>query len=200
MKMSRSSGHRASLSTSWRGWHGERVTVVLTGEGSDETLAGYTRYAWTLLNSTHGPYVSFDHAGIPAQPRAKGNSAQRLCPRRCIASWSILSWCVTALRGRRSTSTISIRRSRPANIAELLTPRSTAAHAGDAYDGSMEPWERSSGDLLHRLLYTDINTYLIELLMKQDQMSMAASIESRVPFLDHQAGGIHGAHTGRAFD
>src|SRR5438477_8504458 len=29
----------------------ERATVVLTGEGSDETLAGYTRYAWTLLNS-----------------------------------------------------------------------------------------------------------------------------------------------------
>src|SRR6266567_7545598 len=29
----------------------ERVTVVLTGEGSDETLAGYTRYAWTLQNS-----------------------------------------------------------------------------------------------------------------------------------------------------
>ena len=28
----------------------QRVTVVLTGEGSDETLAGYTRYAWTLLN------------------------------------------------------------------------------------------------------------------------------------------------------
>ena len=41
------------------------------------------------------------------------------------------------------------------------------------------------GDLLHRLLYTDIKTYLVELLMKQDQMSMAASIESRVPFLDH---------------
>ena len=39
--------------------------------------------------------------------------------------------------------------------------------------------------LLDRLLYTDIKTYLVELLMKQDQMSMAASIESRVPFLDH---------------
>jgi asparagine synthase (glutamine-hydrolysing) len=34
-------------------------------------------------------------------------------------------------------------------------------------------------------LYTDIKTYLLELLMKQDNMSMAASIESRVPFLDH---------------
>jgi len=50
----------------------------------------------------------------------------------------------------------------------------------------MHAWEKSSGDLLHRLLYTDINSYLIELLMKQDQMSMAASVESRVPFLDHE--------------
>ena len=49
----------------------------------------------------------------------------------------------------------------------------------------MYHWEKSSGDLLHRLLYTDIKTYLVELLMKQDQMSMAASVESRVPFLDH---------------
>jgi asparagine synthase (glutamine-hydrolysing) len=31
-----------------------------------------------------------------------------------------------------------------------------------------------------------IRTYLVELLMKQDQMSMATSIESRVPFLDHE--------------
>ena len=43
-----------------------------------------------------------------------------------------------------------------------------------------------SSTLLDRLLYADIKTYLVELLMKQDQMSMAASIESRVPFLDHK--------------
>ena len=40
--------------------------------------------------------------------------------------------------------------------------------------------------LLDRLLYADIKTYLHELLMKQDQMSMATSVESRVPFLDHK--------------
>ena len=40
--------------------------------------------------------------------------------------------------------------------------------------------------LLNRMLYTDTKTYLHELLMKQDQMSMAASVESRVPFLDHK--------------
>src|SRR6202035_2463009 len=38
---------------------------------------------------------------------------------------------------------------------------------------------------LQRMLYADQKTYLVELLMKQDQMSMACSIESRVPFLDH---------------
>src|SRR5581483_4280176 len=38
---------------------------------------------------------------------------------------------------------------------------------------------------LDQLLAADMKTYLQELLMKQDQMSMAASIESRVPLLDH---------------
>ncbi len=41
-------------------------------------------------------------------------------------------------------------------------------------------------EILDKLLYADTKTYLHELLMKQDQMSMAASIESRVPFLDHK--------------
>jgi asparagine synthase (glutamine-hydrolysing) len=36
------------------------------------------------------------------------------------------------------------------------------------------------------MLHADQKTYLVELLMKQDQMGMAASIESRVPFLDHE--------------
>ena len=48
--------------------------------------------------------------------------------------------------------------------------------------------ETDATSLLDRLLYADIKTYLHELLMKQDQMSMAASIESRVPFPRSQAG------------
>jgi asparagine synthase (glutamine-hydrolysing) len=42
-----------------------------------------------------------------------------------------------------------------------------------------------AGNPLEALLRLDQRTYLEELLMKQDTMSMATSIESRVPFLDH---------------
>ena len=57
--------------------------------------------------------------------------------------------------------------------------RSLCANAGLLGPGA------GADSLLGRMLYTDQKTYLVELLMKQDQMSMASSIESRVPLLDH---------------
>jgi asparagine synthase (glutamine-hydrolysing) len=57
----------------------------------------------------------------------------------------------------------------------------------DPYREMNRYFENTDADsLLDRMLYTDTKTYLHELLMKQDQMSMAASVESRVPFLDHK--------------
>jgi asparagine synthase (glutamine-hydrolysing) len=72
--------------------------------------------------------------------------------------------------------------------ASLLRPAiSVHATTEAAYGPSRACFDSPNGDstVLDRLLYTDLKTYLVELLMKQDQMSMAASIESRVPFLDH---------------
>ena len=161
----------------------ERVTVVLTGEGSDETLAGYTRYAWTLMNARmDGVYRSVTPAFV-----------------RDLVRKGITSGPLGATLHRKLEHTFLVRDGSywpsfyfdnfysafsSAEEADLLTDAARRA-ARDAYAGSMSYWERSSGELLHRLLYTDIKTYLVELLMKQDQMSMAASIESRVPFLDH---------------
>jgi asparagine synthase (glutamine-hydrolysing) len=57
---------------------------------------------------------------------------------------------------------------------------------GPVYENYMSLWNsRADEPLLPRMLYADQKTYLVELLMKQDRMSMASSIESRVPFLDH---------------
>lgn len=161
----------------------KHVTVVLTGEGSDETLAGYTRYAWTVMN-----------ARMDKAYRTVTTSGIRSLVRKAIHASPL-----SATLHRKLDHTFLVRdgNSWPsfyydnfysafsaADQAELLTPAAKAA-ATDAYAGSMQAWERSDGDMLHRLLYADINSYLIELLMKQDQMSMAASVESRVPFLDH---------------
>ena len=75
----------------------------------------------------------------------------------------------------------------PHRIAGLLSPAMRSKVAGiDAYAAYHQALAATDAPtLLGKLLYADTKTYLHELLMKQDQMSMAASIESRVPFLDH---------------
>ncbi|MGA2923333.1 MAG: asparagine synthase (glutamine-hydrolyzing) [Candidatus Sulfotelmatobacter sp.] len=162
----------------------EHVTVVLTGEGSDETLAGYTRYPWTLLNSRlDNAYRAVTTTGLRRTvQRAIEASPLTASLRRKLEHTFLLrdgnSWASFYYDNFFSAFAAD-------EQAGLLTP-AAAADAGDAYAGSMETWKRSHGDLLHRLLYADLNSYLIELLMKQDQMSMAASVESRVPFLDHE--------------
>jgi len=164
----------------------ERVKVVLTGEGSDETLGGYARYAFTLKNAALDRYYrGLVPGAVRRQIRGAIQNSSWISAtlRRKLAhtplardgnSWASLYFdnflCAFSERDQSSLLSNEI-------AAEFRT--------GAAYKSSLEYWDRSSGDTLHRLLYTDIKTYLVELLMKQDNMSMAASIESRVPFLDH---------------
>jgi asparagine synthetase B (glutamine-hydrolysing) len=52
---------------------------------------------------------------------------------------------------------------------------------------SLGQYERCQGDHLRRMLYVDCHTWLADnLLERGDRMSMAASIENRPPFLDHE--------------
>jgi len=161
----------------------ERVKVVLTGEGSDETLGGYARYAWTLWNSRMGGIYRIL---MPAWLRHRVLQGINASP--LGASWHRKLEHTFLMRDGRAWPSFYFDNFYSAfsaqDAAELLTEPTRLA-AEDAYVSTMRYWMESSGHLLHRMLYTDIKTYLVELLMKQDQMSMAASIESRVPFLDH---------------
>jgi asparagine synthase (glutamine-hydrolysing) len=164
----------------------ERVTVVLTGEGADETLAGYTRYAFTLKNA------AMDHVYRSVVP-----GFLRRGLRNTVATSSLLGATVRrklehtflAKDGNSWASFYFDNFFSAFGEAEqngLLTGDFAREVApSTAYKNVLDYWEHSSGEMLQRLLYTDIKTYLVELLMKQDNMSMAASIESRVPFLDH---------------
>ncbi|MBV6521913.1 MAG: Asparagine synthetase [glutamine-hydrolyzing] 1 [Gemmatimonadaceae bacterium] len=162
----------------------ECVKVVLTGEGSDETLAGYNRYRVTIYNTSIGrryerlaPVFVRDAVrhGVDTLP-AGSRVRQRLSrtflmlpsdlPSLYFDNFAVFS------RTRQ---------------ARLLAPAFAANLKDcDPYFAAREALSRTDArSLLDRLLYADTKTYLHELLMKQDQMSMAASIESRVPFLDH---------------
>ncbi len=160
------------------------VTVVLTGEGSDETLAGYTRYPFTLWNARlNRVYRLLTPAGLRRWARgAIADSAWLSADLRRKLQHTFLardgkSWVsfyfdnfFSAFSEEQATDL----------LADELRPVPDAA-----YRDLLAYWEKSSGSVLRRMLYTDIKTYLVELLMKQDNMSMAASVESRVPFLDH---------------
>jgi asparagine synthase (glutamine-hydrolysing) len=160
----------------------DHVTVVLTGEGSDELLAGYGKYPRALLNWRAGrlwslapdPIRQFvQDTIVPRLPSRVGRYARRsfLAMPRTPEAMFFDNFAAIGLR-RQST---------------LLDPRIASAGSAQAYAASRTYFDSPNGHstTLDRLLYADLKTYLVELLMKQDQMSMAASIESRVPFLDH---------------
>jgi asparagine synthase (glutamine-hydrolysing) len=160
------------------------VTVVLTGEGSDELLAGYGKYPRAIANWRAGGA----YAAVPAPLR--GWVASSLLPRLPAGLGHYATRSFLAMDRTPEAmffdnfAAIGLKRQR-----ELLSARMAAmATADQAYGASRACFDVPNGSstLLDRLLYTDIKTYLVELLMKQDQMSMAASIESRVPFLDHR--------------
>jgi asparagine synthase (glutamine-hydrolysing) len=160
----------------------EQVKVVLTGEGSDELFAGYHRYQHYLFNRRWADRYRV----IPASLQFR--------VRRFIGQSNMLSADLrrklqhTFLARENTVESLQLDNFYGAfSAAErqdmLLTGRT--AEAENSYREYLGYWNSRNGSVLSQMLYADQKTYLVELLMKQDQMSMACSIESRVPFLDH---------------
>ncbi|MBS0612591.1 MAG: asparagine synthase (glutamine-hydrolyzing) [Proteobacteria bacterium] len=162
----------------------QHVKVVLTGEGSDETLAGYNRYRITAYNARIGAAYARWVPGFVRGAVRKGIEILPAASALRQKSMRTFLWRGSDLDDLYFDNFAVFGR---AAQGQLLDARLRTSLAGvDPYAAYHAALERVQGKpLVAQLLYADIKTYLHELLMKQDQMSMATSIESRVPFLDH---------------
>jgi asparagine synthase (glutamine-hydrolysing) len=156
----------------------EHVKVVLTGEGADELFLGYNRYRVTLWNARFGRAY---WAIAPRSLRQHVRDFVETLP-ESIARYARRGF-VALEPGYRSLFFENF-----AVFPEALRSRLLAFHLSsselDPYVVQARCYEEGVGTMLERMSRVDLQTYLQELLMKQDQMSMASSIESRVPFLD----------------
>jgi len=154
------------------------VKVVLTGEGSDELFAGYGRYPRALLNLRAGGALD---AVLPNA--ARGSLARAI---RRLGDDYVGSRLKRSFLARASSFEESYLEPF-ADFDAAHRARVLNGHAGGAYSelGPLIDRELLAVNPLEAMLRFDQVTYMEELLAKQDQMSMAASLESRVPFLDH---------------
>jgi len=152
------------------------VKVVLAGEGGDELFAGYPKYAADRLAGL-----------VSALPPEVTRALSRLLPyrqRRVRLALEALSIRNEAERSATWFASFS-REEREDLFSPEFLAQVDPAHPARIFEGYLEKVRDRSP--LKRMLYADLKVWLPDnLLLRGDQMTMAASIEERVPFLDHK--------------
>ena len=163
------------------------VTVLLSGVGGDELFAGYRKhvaYRWAQMyrfvpGAIRSRMLEPFLLGLPSfrGTRVKGFArlAKKMARSASLPDQDAFLTNCTYLDADQKTS--------------LYTPEFRQQIEG------MEPWSahRSCFDRVHdadfvnQMLYVDIKQFMVSLNMNyNDKMSMAASVETRVPFMDHE--------------
>jgi len=161
------------------------VTVVLNGDGGDETFGGYGRYA--RLDALR----RLDR--VPGALRRAGASVGRRLPTtgRADAPMSRLNRLAETLALDPAQRYIAYMSSMGGGLqrAELYTPEFNALVGESvADDVLLEPWRTTTASsLVDTMLDVDTATYLPgDLLTKIDIATMAFGLEARSPLLDHE--------------
>jgi asparagine synthase (glutamine-hydrolysing) len=153
----------------------EHVTVVLSGDGGDELFGGYEKYLvegrerrWDALLRPLRPVLAALSRAVP--PGVRGHNRLR---HFSLAGQSRYLDAGTLLRRE------DRRRLLLPHVMERIASVKNTATRPDRRSPTDDGW-------LSELQYLDLKTYLpLDILTKVDRMSMAHSLEARVPLLDH---------------
>ena len=179
----------------------QHVTVALSGDAGDELFGGYNRYFW-------GPRIWSRLAWLPYPVRQVLGAAISAVP---VAGWDALSRPVNALLGGQGVTSAGDKAHKLAArlrgvrdlddlylslVSEWQDPAQVVR--GEGIASVVEPPSllddpvptqgvTVSANSPLRMMYRDSMTYLPDdILCKVDRAAMAASLETRVPFLDHR--------------
>ncbi len=148
-----------------------QVTVALSGDGGDELFAGYSRYAELL-----------GRRELPSWARAALGPAARALPHGAYGRNRLLDL------SRQLTQRYATTVAHPLATVEGGVARAELPDADAPIDAPIRELMREAEgrDFLTRLTLVDLQSYLPgDILTKVDRMSMAVSLEARVPLLDH---------------
>lgn len=146
-----------------------RVTVLLSGEGADETLGGYVRYRPLQYPQLLNTARSFLPAlGSLFNLNGRVRKLNRFLRLNSLAQFVLFNACDVL----------------PGDLPALgLTPKVHYPFREEVLRAAQALYPN---DYVHQAMYSDQHTFLCSILDRNDRMTMGASIECRVPFLDRQ--------------
>lgn len=167
----------------------KHATVVLTGDGGDETFAGYEQAKFMLLANKINkiPFAkNLAICGIKIMPDFVMNKIFKYSSAMGREGIKRAEELLRASNNKVKAYTAITGLFNDKEIKKLATNKiNNAEPAMNFLD--KEFFANKKNNLLNRILYTELKTLLPEnMLMKTDKMTMANAIEARVPLLDHR--------------
>lgn len=151
----------------------EYVKVVLSGEGADELFGGYTIY--------NEPGVFHYYRKLPQWLRTWLRKMVQKVPRHFVGQSFIT-------RGELPTNESFIGNAKMFSYEDKKRILKNPEYATRPQELTKKYYDRvKDQDEVTRMQYLDINLWMVgDILLKADRMSMANSLELRVPFLDKE--------------
>ncbi|MFD1671392.1 asparagine synthase (glutamine-hydrolyzing) [Agrilactobacillus yilanensis] len=159
----------------------KEVTVILSGEGADELFAGYANYGW----HSHSKAIRIFAQGLKRLPRGVRASIAHGLKRVPNFHGRLHLYEATA-----PAEEFFIGEARIFNedeAGQILKPAYRSSESVEQIVEKSYKKVRHYDDEVKKMQYLDIHQFMAkDILLKADKMSMANSMELRVPFLDKE--------------